>query len=138
MELAHQPSRRRQTLVRRHRRRRGRATPSVIKDLAWVCLLHQQKTPDTDWFEVAVIHHTDCGSALFADPSLRSGFAARGGYDEQTAAALAVLHPAETVHQDVQRLRTVSELAPDIPRLAIGGYTYDLETDLLTTVVEPG
>ncbi|HEV3359371.1 MAG TPA: carbonic anhydrase [Pseudonocardiaceae bacterium] len=115
----------------------GRVTPSVVKDLAWVCYLHAHKAPGADWFEVAIIHHTDCGSGLFADEELRHGFAASGGYDERTAAALAVLEPAETVRADVAALRAAPELAPSIEALRIGGYAYDLATGLLTTVVAP-
>src|ERR1700743_3887682 len=54
----------------------GRVTPSVVRDLAWICHLHENKTPDAEWFEVAVLHHTDCGSGLFADEELRRGYAA--------------------------------------------------------------
>ena len=115
----------------------GRVTPSLIKDLAWVCHLHENKTPDADWFEVAVIHHTDCGSALFTDEDLRRSYAARGGYDEATAAALAVLDPAQSVREDVERLRSAPELAVSIHNLEIGGYAYDLKTGLITTVVDP-
>ena len=115
----------------------GRATPSVIKDLAWICHLHENKTPDSDWFEVAVIHHTDCGSALFADDDLRRGYAARGGYDDRTAAAMAVLDPAETVREDVARLHTAPELAASRDSFKIGGYAYDLKTGQITTIVDP-
>jgi carbonic anhydrase len=116
----------------------GRVTPSVIKDLAWICHLHENKTPDADWFEVAVIHHTDCGSGLFADEDLRHGYAARGGYDDQTAAAMAVLDPAKTVRDDVALLHAAPELAPSSHNFKIGGYAYDLKTGLVTTVVDPG
>ncbi|GAA1894632.1 carbonic anhydrase [Streptantibioticus ferralitis] len=116
----------------------GRVTPSVIKDLAWICYLHEKKTPDADWFEVAVIHHTDCGSGLFADEDLRHGYAARGGHDEQTAAVMAVLDPAETVRHDVALLRAAPELAFSSYNFKIGGYSYDLKTGLVTTVVAPG
>jgi carbonic anhydrase len=115
----------------------GRITPSVIKDLAWICHLHENKTPDADWFEIAIIHHTECGSGLFADDDLRRGFAARGGYDERTAAALAVLDPARTVRQDIELLRSAPELAGSIDRFAIGGYAYDVRTGVVSTVVEP-
>jgi carbonic anhydrase len=116
----------------------GRVTPSLVKDLAWICHLHENKTPDADWFEVAVIHHTDCGSGLFSDDQLRHGYAARGGYDEQTAAAMAVLDPAQTVREDVGRLRAAPELSPSIGNIKIGGYAYDLKTGQVTTVVVPG
>lgn len=115
----------------------GRVTPSVIKDLAWICHLHENKTPDADWFEVALIHHTDCGSGLFADEELRRSYAARGGYDEHTAAAMAVLDPATTVREDVALLRAAPELASSIHHFKIGGYAYDLTTGLVTTIVDP-
>jgi carbonic anhydrase len=115
----------------------GRVTDSVVRDLAWICHLHENKTPDADWFEVAIIHHTDCGAALFADPDLRRGYAARGGYDEETAAAMAVLDPSATVSADVELLRAAPALAPSIDKFKIGGYAYDLKTGLLSTVVAP-
>src|ERR1700743_3564564 len=40
----------------------GRVTPAVIKDLAWIVHLHEAKTPQAEFFEIAVMHHTDCGS----------------------------------------------------------------------------
>jgi carbonic anhydrase len=56
---------------------------------------------DADWFEFAVMHHTDCGSGFLADDDLRHGFAARG-FDDAELAALAVLDPAVTVPYDVK------------------------------------
>ncbi|MFK0292887.1 carbonic anhydrase [Streptomyces sp. NPDC090442] len=115
----------------------GRVTPAIIKDLAWIVHLHQNKTPDADWFEIAVIHHTDCGSGLFADDELRAGYAARGGWDEQTSLEMAVLEPAETVRKDVATLRSAPELTPGIDEIKIGGYAYDLGSGKVTTVVQP-
>jgi carbonic anhydrase len=60
----------------------GRVTPAVLRDVAYISYLTETKTPDGPWWELAVIHHTDCGSTLLADPELRRGFAARGGYVE--------------------------------------------------------
>ncbi|MFE5120367.1 carbonic anhydrase [Streptomyces sp. NPDC056669] len=114
----------------------GRVTPAVIKDLAWIVHLHENKAPDADWFEIAVIHHTDCGSGLLADDGLRAGYAARGGWDERTSLRMAVLEPAETVQEDVAKLRSAPELAPGIGDIAVGGYAYDLATGELTTVVQ--
>lgn len=111
----------------------GRITPAVIQDIAWISYLHEVKTPGADWFELAIIHHTDCGSGFFADPQLRHGFAERG-FDEDTLAGLAVLHPAETVRTDVQKLTSAPAVSP---RIRISGYSYDLESGLLTTVVPP-
>jgi len=35
------------------------------------------RAPEGPYFEVAIIHHTDCGSTLLADDDLRHGFAQR-------------------------------------------------------------
>jgi carbonic anhydrase len=111
----------------------GRVTPAVIQDVAWISYLHEVKTPDADWFELAIIHHTDCGSGFFADPQLRHGFAERG-FDESALAELPVLRPAETVRIDVERLASAPAISP---RIKISGYSYDIETGLLTTVMPP-
>ncbi|MGH8960273.1 MAG: hypothetical protein ACRDWT_03570 [Jatrophihabitantaceae bacterium] len=50
---------------------------------------------------------------------------------------MAVLDPAMTVREDVGRVRAAPELASSIHHFKIGGYAYDLETGLITTVVKP-
>ena len=62
----------------------GRVTPAVIRDIAYAGYLVESKAPEGPWFEVAIIHHTDCGSTLLADDELRHGFAQRIGVDERT------------------------------------------------------
>lgn len=111
----------------------GRVTPAVLQDLAWISYLHEMKTPDADWFELAVIHHTDCGSGLLADDELRRGFAGRG-YDESELAELPVLRPAETVRTDVRKIRAAPQVSSEI---VISGYAYDIDTGLVTQVVAP-
>ena len=115
----------------------GRVTPAVIKDMAWILHLHENLTPDADWFEIAVIHHTDCGSGLFSKDELRAGYVARGGWDDKTASDMAVLEPAKTVAEDAQKLRTAPGLQPTIKNVRIGGYVYDIRTGKITTVVKP-
>jgi carbonic anhydrase len=111
----------------------GRVTPAVIQDLAWISYLHEAKTPGAGWFELAVMHHTDCGSGLFADDDLRHGFAARG-FDDAELAALAVLDPATTVPGDVEKILS----APQVPSvIRVSGYAYDVKTGLVTTIVPP-
>jgi carbonic anhydrase len=112
----------------------GRVTPAVLQDLAWISYLHETKTPDADWFDLVVIHHTDCGSGFFADERTRHAFAQRGFEDERTLADLAVLHPEITVRADVEMLLAYENLSPEV---RISGLSYDLETGLLTEVVAP-
>jgi carbonic anhydrase len=111
----------------------GRVTPAVLQDLAWISYLHETKTPGADWFELAVMHHTDCGSGLFADDDLRHGFAARG-YDDAELAELAVLDPAATVPGDVEKILSAPSVSPAIK---VSGYSYDVKTGLVTTIVPP-
>jgi carbonic anhydrase len=112
----------------------GRVTPAVIQDLAYIGYLIESKAPDGPYFEAVVIHHTDCGSRLLEDEQLRHGFAERSGYDEQMLAALPVTHPAETVRADAETLLASPQISS---RITVSGHVYDLETGLVTTVVEP-
>jgi carbonic anhydrase len=106
----------------------GRVTPAVLQDLAWISYLHETKTPDADWFEFAVMHHTDCGSGFFADDELRHGFAARG-YDDAELAGLAVLDPSVTVPGDVALVRQAPQVSA---RIKVTGLAYDVTTVVLS------
>ena len=87
----------------------GRITPAVITDIAYAGYLVDTKAPEGPYFEVAIIHHTDCGSTLLADDELRHGFAQRIGTDERTLADTPVLDPARTVPTDVERVLWAEE-----------------------------
>ena len=92
----------------------GRVTPAVLRDVAYISYLTETRTPGGPWWELAVIHHTDCGSTLLADPEVRRGFAARGGYPEAELAWLPATDPAATVRADVSTLLTAPQLSPNI------------------------
>ena len=112
----------------------GRVTDAVIQDLAYIGYLVETKAPEGPYFEAAVIHHTECGSALLADDELRHGFAARTGYDEHALGALPVLDPAQTVREDVRRLLEAPQLSSAI---TVSGHVYDVASGRLETVLEP-
>ncbi len=82
---------------------------------------------------MAIIHHTDCGSTLLADDNLRHGFAERVGIDERTLADTPVLDPARTVRTDVERVLWAGEISPNV---LVSGHVYDVQTGLVTTVVD--
>jgi carbonic anhydrase len=112
----------------------GRVTPAVIQDLSYIGYLVEETSPEGPYFEAAIIHHTDCGTGLLADPQLRHGFAQRTGYDEDALAELPVLHPAATVRADVERVVSDPRISP---RITVSGHVYDVETGLITTIAEP-
>jgi carbonic anhydrase len=111
----------------------GRVTPAVIRDIAYASYLVETKAPEGPWFEVAIIHHTDCGSTLLADDDLRHGFAQRVGIDERTLAETPVLDPVRTVRTDVERVLWAGEIPPDV---LVSGHVYDVQTGLVSTVVD--
>jgi carbonic anhydrase len=111
----------------------GRVTDEVVRDLTYISHLVQTKTPDGPWFEVAVIHHTDCGSALLAEPQFRKAFAESTGFDEAALEATAVADPDATVRADVARLMSAPHLSS---RIKVSGHIYDVKCGLLRTVVE--
>jgi len=112
----------------------GRVNPAIIKDVAYISYLVETKAPEGPWFEVAVIHHTDCGTSFLADDNFRHGFAERTGYDEEALADEPVIDPAETVRSDVERLLSAPQVSP---RITVSGHVYHIETGLVSTVVAP-
>jgi len=111
----------------------GRVTDAVIQDVAYIGYLVDEMSPQGPYFEVAIIHHDDCGTALLADDTLRRGFAVRSGYDEEALLHLPVLDPERTVRHDVDRLLSDGRVSAGI---TVSGHVYDIHTGLLTTVVE--
>ena len=111
----------------------GRVTPAIIADIAYAGYLVDTKAPEGPYFEVAIIHHTDCGSTLLADDDLRHGFAQHIGIDERTLADTPVLDPARTVTTDVNRVLWAEEIPQNV---RVSGHVYDLGTGLVTTIVD--
>jgi len=115
----------------------GRVTPPVIEEIAYLGFLGRrlfggQLAGDAS-VEVAVIHHTQCGTGFLSDPGFRREAAAATGVDEATLAASAVGDPHATVSADVARL-LASPLLP--PGMDVSGHVYDIETGRVTTVVD--
>jgi carbonic anhydrase len=110
----------------------GRVTPEVINDIAFIGQIAENVLPDGPLFEVAVIHHNQCGTGALADDTFRRRYAERIGTEETSLREHAVLDPAATVARDVERLRSAPALSP---RITVSGHVYDVTTGLLETVV---
>jgi carbonic anhydrase len=110
----------------------GRVTPEVIDDIAFIAQLAEGAVAEGPLFEVAVVHHTQCGTGALADDDFRRRYAERIGADEGDLLKRAVLDPAATVRHDVDLLRA----APRIPdRVHASGHVYDVISGLVETVV---
>jgi carbonic anhydrase len=110
----------------------GRVTPEVINDVAFIGHMVEGAIPEGPLFEVAVIHHTQCGAAALSDDDFRHGFAERTGADESTLRQRAVLDPAATVTADVASLRSAPSISP---RVTLSGHVYDVTSGLVETIV---
>ena len=110
----------------------GRVTREVINDVAFIGQLAENMLPDGPLFEVAVIHHTQCGSGVLADDTFRRRYAERIGAEESTLRDHAVLDPAVTVARDVGRLRSAPAISE---RVTVSGHVYDVVTGLVETVM---
>ena len=103
----------------------GRVTPAVIDDLAYLAFLAGelfggQDAADT-LFEVAVIHHTQCGTGFLADPDYRHRAAEATGLSEFELEAAAVADPYVTVKADVELLLASPKLSP---KVSVSGHVY--------------
>jgi carbonic anhydrase len=110
----------------------GRVTAEVLTDVAFIGQLAENALTDGPLFEVAVIHHTQCGAGALADDSFRHRYAERIGADESTLLGHAVLDPVATVIGDVERLRSAPAISP---RIAVSGHVYDVVSGLVETVI---
>src|SRR5579872_6676863 len=112
----------------------GRVTQPVIEEIAYLAFLGRRlsggQLPGRSRVEVAVIHHTQCGTGFLADPEFRREASETTGVDEKALEASAVADPHATVSDDVERLLT-SPLFP--PGMTVSGHVYDVETRRVTT-----
>jgi carbonic anhydrase len=113
----------------------GRVTPEVINDVAFIGQIGENFLPDGPLFEVAVIHHTQCGAGTLADDAFRHRYAERIGAEESALRQHAVLDPVATVTRDVDRLRSAPAISP---RVRVSGQVYDVVTGLVETVIPAG
>jgi carbonic anhydrase len=115
----------------------GRVTPAVAEDIAYLAFLAEQlfagQLAGDRLFEVAVIHHTECGTGLLADAGFRHQAAAATGRSETALAASAVADPQVTVRADVERLLASPLLSP---KVSVSGHVYDVATGHLVTAVD--
>lgn len=109
----------------------GRVTQDVIDDLAFISQLAELVIPEGPLFEIAVIHHTQCGAGAFADATFRQAYAKRIGVAEEMLRDRAIVDPAATVQTDLARLRDSESLSK---RITLSGYVYDVVSGRLQTL----
>jgi carbonic anhydrase len=115
----------------------GRVTPAVINDIAYLAFLAGQlfgsQVAAEGLFEVALVHHTQCGTGFLADPGFRQQAAEATGLPEAALDACAVADPHATVKADVELLLASPLLSP---KVSVSGHVYDIATGRVTTVLD--
>jgi carbonic anhydrase len=110
----------------------GRVTQEVINDVAFVAQIVENVLPEGPLFDVAVIHHTQCGAGALADGTFRRRYAHRIGADEADLRDHAVLDPAATVTTDLERLCSAPAISD---RVTFSGHVYDVVTGPVQTIL---
>jgi carbonic anhydrase len=115
----------------------GRVTQAVIDDIAYLAFLAEQLFSGVvaaeGLFEVAVVHHTQCGTGFLADPGFRHQAAEATGLPETALEAAAVADPHATVRGDVERLLAAPSLSP---KVSVSGHVYDIATGRVATLLD--
>src|SRR5215467_13613774 len=115
----------------------GRVTQAVINDIAYLAFLAEQLFSGVvaaeGLFEVAIVHHTQCGTGFLADPGFRHRAAEATGRAETALEACAVADPHTTAKADVELLLASPLLSP---KVSVSGHVYDIATGRITTVLD--
>jgi carbonic anhydrase len=110
----------------------GLVTPEVISNVAYISQLAELVVPGGPLFEVALIHHTQCGTSALADDGFRHRYAERIGGDEARLRADAIIDPADTVVDHLGRLRDAPAISK---RVTFSAHVYDVISGLVETVI---
>jgi carbonic anhydrase len=112
----------------------GRVTSAVINDIGYLAFLAEKLFgPRDTLFEVAVIHHTQCGTGFLADPGFRREAAETTRISEAELEAAQVADPHATVRDDVERLLASPLLSP---KVSVSGHVYEIESGRVTTALD--
>lgn len=110
----------------------ARVTEAAALEVSVLWELMAMASGATPSIELAIIQHTKCGMARFADPQVAAKVTERFGTD-QVVATYAIADPQESMTADVERLRA----NPVVPReLKVSGHLYDVETGRLDQLIE--
>ncbi len=112
----------------------GRITPAVMQDMAILGVLAANLPGAGSPPELVILHHTDCGMARLADPTVQDQVAQQLQLTNDEVASMAVADPAQTVQSDIERLRRARG-APDA--LVVSGLVYDVRSETIDQDVQP-
>ena len=110
----------------------GRVTDEVMQHIKILQALGSM-VMDVD-MDVALIHHTGCGASLFTMPNVSKALTDALQADSAVIESLAIADPVESIHTDIERLRSAAILPDD---MVVAGYVYDVNDGHLSQVTAP-
>ncbi len=111
----------------------GRVTPEVEQEIAILGFLARRMGGGGESsLDVMIVHHTVCGTELFADPAVRKAASGDLGIDESRLEAMAIGDHTQSLRDDVARLQRARRM-PD--GLTVSGHLYDVRTGGISQVV---
>lgn len=111
----------------------ARVTPAVRLEVSMLWMLMEMAAGKDPGLHLAIVQHTACGMARFAEPDIAQRVTDHFG-TRDIIATYAIEEPHLSVATDVERLRR----DPGVPRnLVVSGHLYYVATGELATVVEP-
>jgi carbonic anhydrase len=108
----------------------GRVTDEVIEHIKILEALGSLMMGVT--MDVALIHHTGCGASLFTVPQVAEALTQALQADASVIESLAIDDPVESIHTDIDRLRSAEVLSDE---MLVAGYVYDVGDGRLTEIV---
>ena len=106
----------------------GRVTPDIQAQLGMLRAL-MSSVPGAEPPAVVVMHHTQCGTAKFADPELKAKAAEMAGVDEAVIDRVVVTDAHDSVATDVA---AVCAVVPE--GTVVRGFVYDIATGVASPV----
>lgn len=112
----------------------GRIDQAAIRDLLILARLAAVFSPEGQPLqpEIAVIHHTQCGTGFLGDPEFLRETAQWTGLDAATLGKTVVIDPFTTVREDVDALRSSTLRG----KASVSGWVLDLGTGLVEKVTD--
>lgn len=101
-----------------------------VTDKALVALVIGVNLLEVD--RVLVVQHTRCAMASASEAELKQRLSDASGKDAAWMSVNAIVDQEQTLAADVLRVRTHPLISADV---AVGGFLYDVDTGLLSTVV---
>ncbi|MFQ6030275.1 MAG: carbonic anhydrase [Dehalococcoidia bacterium] len=112
----------------------GRVTSGVMGDIGILGVLGGSMSGPPRQPELVILRHTDCGMARLTNLEMQQQVAERLGISAPEVAAMAIIDPATSVHEDIALLCQT----PGIPdRLIVSGFVYDVSNGTIEQIVAP-